>query len=163
MCKKNMFDIVGSKMNPGDLCGLQMRVKVRPEIDDNAMPPDLSALLGLIMHGLVPHDVMKNIEKPEVKTFGEPVKLKNGKWGLKISRADEFIMSRPVKVLDISGREFGFLGFIRKSRKEKPFWIMTNGQWFNDDYFYIECEEPRVKMTLAEIEEKLGFKVEIVE
>lgn len=157
MCKENL---IGLDEVFGRVCPSPMRVKAKPEV--GGMPGDLGALLGLIMHGLVPDEVMKEIEKPEVVTFGEPVKLKNGKWGLKISRADKFIMSKPAKVMNAAGNEYGLLGFIRKNRKEKPFWIMINGQWFNDPYFYVECEEPRVKITLAEIEEKLGFKVEIV-
>lgn len=164
MCKRNLFHGVdcagGIKIDADDLRGMPMRVKARPEVGE--MPTDLGALLGLIMHGLVPDEVMKDIEKPEVVTFGEPVKLKNGKWGLKISRADKFIVDCPVKVLNGNGDVFPLIGFIRKNRKSPSHWIMATGRCYSDEYFYVETEEPRVKITLAEIEAKLGFKMEIV-
>lgn len=124
-------------------------------------PPD--ALFAMIMKDILGAKELGRPESDEaVETFDEAVKLKNGKYGLKISRSDKFILNRPIPVLNNEGLRFNLLGFIRKNRKSKPYWIMTNGRWFNDEYFYIETEEPRVKITLAEVEARLGFKVEIV-
>lgn len=113
--------------------------------------------------GLMPEQLMKDLERSEVETFGAPVKLDNGKWGLRISRKTNFIVDRSVSVLNSEGLPHLLFGFARKNHASKPFWIMGNGRWFNDEYFFIEIEEPRTKMTLSEVEEKLGFKVEIVE
>lgn len=121
---------------------------------------DIAAmLLGV---GLIPEHLMKDLERSEIETFGSPVKLKNGKWGLRISRKTNFIVDSSISVLNFEGIPHRIFGFMRKNHLAKPFWIMSNGRWFNDEYFFIETEEPRVRMTLAEVEEKLGFKVEIV-
>lgn len=174
MCKKNMFhgvNCVGSVL-PSDL-GFQLpgNRKAKPVLDAkkpddlSRMPVDLATLLDLLMNDFERVETAKDksFETPEVKAFGEPIKLKNGKWGLKISRADAFVLLKPIKVLNSDGDEFRLYGFIRNSRKTRPFWFMNNGKWFNDDYFYIETEAPCTKMTLDEVEEKLGLKVEIIE
>lgn len=157
MCKKCL------EINPADLRGIPMPIRMKGKPEGGEMPFDISALLGLVMSDIMSKPQAEKLKTEKLVTFDEPVKLANGKWGLKISRKDKFIVDRPVKVLNESGDAFPLIGFIRKNRKSPSHWIMATGRWYSDEYFYVETEEPRVKITLAEIEAKLGFKVEIVE
>lgn len=98
----------------------------------------------------------------DVDTYGEPVKLSNGTYGLRISQRNSFVLQKPVKIVNCSGEEFHLNAFIKKSQNTAPYWICGDTHWYTDKYFFIPCEAPRTKMTKEQIEAKLGFKVEIV-
>ena len=98
-----------------------------------------------------------------VETFGDPVRLLDGSYGLKISRRNPFVLDRPIVVKNMDGDEYDLLGFIRSKHRATPYWLIDNKQsWYCDEYFYVPCAAPRKKMTLEQIEHALGFKVEII-
>lgn len=117
-----------------------------------------------------PHDEPKDVavdESVKLETFGAPTKLgHSGILGKKISRKAPFMLSSPMKVRNVSGFEYPLLGFIKNKKTNSACWIMANGEWFSDPYFYVaESVEPVKntvkKMTKADLEKLLGFKLEI--
>lgn len=154
-----------------------------------AISPDLKAFAEMLMNlgdagagfgNLKPDEPRPGLSKPlppspptqkpsvntvpvaGVRTFAPPEKLMGGKFGLKISRSSSFVLKEPIEVFNINSEPHRLIAFIKPEVGSPPYWLMAKGKWFNDEYFYVETSEPRLKLSLEDIEKKLGYKVEIV-
>lgn len=102
----------------------------------------------------LPQHCLKQFDKREV------VKIKNGKLGIRVDLSIPFASTTGIKVLNRSGNELTLFAVIPGMRCP----IFSNdGVHLDTTTLYYEVPAfPKTEMTLAEIEKKLGFEIELV-